>query len=1513
MRKLWERKNLPPYRASHPRKPRLGFYGLVATIGLLFSPAAMAAPTTDGNSAAAPSASQTGENLALASKGGTVEASGNELANKWQADKIIDGDKSGDSRWSSNYSDNAWVFVKLAHPINVHHVNIFWENACAARYKLQVSDDGQNWVDASESHSPVCGEKEVVALKAGITDTSYQYFKIQAEDRTPIGGRKYGVSLYELEVWNGPEPVDVSSQFHIVPVPVSLTASAGSWTLAPDTAIKASGDATAPATQLAEDIRRSTGYSLPVGNEGTIELRLDSNLVVEGVAETHLGEAYTLEVTEAGVTITARTPKGLYWGTRTLLQLFPPAIQSREVVRSNWQIPTVSVQDGPRYAHRGVQVDPARSFVTIEDMKQIIDTVALVKGSILHIHLADDQGWRIEITNEGREAGDTIDYTQLTERSGKTAMNDHEYAYKPIYGKPGELGHTGFYTQAEFRDLVAYAAARYVTIVPEIDLPGHTNAALYAIPQINSAGSYHDGTVNRATGETITDPSHYITAPANSTGNVGYSYLDPDSEWTKKFVRHVLKQVADLIPGQGAILHIGGDESHQMHRRYGQSKINEFLNFTTGVVRSLGKTPIGWNEISANTMRPGEAVQYWIGSTDNLVRAAREGAEVVLSNASAAYLDQQYPTNPYIGLVWAGKGDVDRYYNWNPESIIPSLPADKIRGVEGPQWSESLRGGYQHEFLLFPRTISHAEIGWSPQSNRSWDSYRLRLANLGDRLSYSGVNFYDGPLVPWAVSSSGKDVNARPGQEATLTIGQVAAPSTMLRNNGREIVKYSEQITNLRGQTQTRADSNTALGSNSLSATVAWGDGTQSTDAVVFTNENPRTKVSATGLYKIRATHTYANAGTYNGTINFSNGDVANFTATVSDNAPLSEDSTSNSVNPQITVEKTEVTAYDRVKVTLTGYRPNEYVEIKWNGDDTYLMRTDENGNASNYFPFTRNLRNGIHPLEGVQGSGENQLRAAVEVNLNGAYSPLENKLPLEAINCAATTASSEALNERAPNGRASALCDGRDDTFWHSKWSSPHDPLPHTLNFTLVEPKKITGFELTPRNNGDPYKAKQVVVYVSQTGNDGDWGDPVFSGQLDGTNEHKIVEFGNKAKTGKYVKFVIETSWHDGDSLVNAAEISFGGIAPESDNNTQPTEPTEPPAPTTPPVNPPANPPDPNPNIPGGSDTPTNPPAVPHPPATDPTAPPVISPSHPSVQPSSGSAVTERLAGSDRTATSLRLWEEIDASTMLIAGNDGQIDALSGGVLAALEHTGVVFTSPQNLDKRVADALTAKRIASVTILGGTKVVSAKVAEDIASLGISVTRISGADRYETDRLIAQKVTNSRGLQGKSVPVVIATGTDFADAITAAPVAHKLGGVVLLTDGEKLPDSTKEFLDQQANQIVTIGGPAVRAVDGHSIYGLVTALAGKDRYETAAITAKHFFARAKEMAIASGVSAADATAAGSYIASRGGGVLLTHPNWLPSSTKVLLGKYPKITIVGGEKAISSTVEQAVRNR
>jgi hexosaminidase len=279
-----------------------------------------------------------------------------------------------------------------------------------------------------------------------------------------------------------------------------------------------------------------------------------------------------------------------------------------------------------------------------------------------------------------------------------------------VDGDPG-----GYFTQAQYAELVDYAASRYIDIVPEIDLPGHTNAALAAYPELNCDGK----------------------APDLYTGiEVGFSSLCIDKEVTYQFVDDVIRELAALTPGP--FIHVGGDEAHSTS----DADYAAFMTRVQEIVRSHGKQVLAWEEAARIELAPGSAVQHW--RNEMAARAAGQGAQVIMSPAAHAYLDMKYDDSTPLGLNWAGNIGVEKAYDWDPATVQPGIPEAAILGVEAPLWTETMRSMDDLEFLVFPRLLGHAEIGWSPAAGRSWDEYRQRLLGHAARLDALGVNFYRG-------------------------------------------------------------------------------------------------------------------------------------------------------------------------------------------------------------------------------------------------------------------------------------------------------------------------------------------------------------------------------------------------------------------------------------------------------------------------------------------------------------------------------------------------------------------------------------------------------------------------------------------------------------------------------------------------------------------------------------------------------------------------------------------------
>jgi hexosaminidase len=323
---------------------------------------------------------------------------------------------------------------------------------------------------------------------------------------------------------------------------------------------------------------------------------------------------------------------------------------------------------------------------------------------VLHLHLTDDQGWRIAISS----------WPRLAEHGGATQVG----------GGPG-----GHYTQRDYAEIVGYALDRHITVVPEIDVPGHTNAALASYPELTCDGR----------------------APERYSGTeVGFSSLCLDKEVTYRFLDEVIGEVAALTPGD--YIHIGGDEAHTV----GEREYVAFIERLQRIVRAHRKHAIGWQEITRAELLPTSVAQFWDtrAPADTVVEAARRGTRLVLSPGDRTYLDMKYDERTELGLDWAGYVEVRDAYDWDPATLLDGVGEDRVLGVEAELWSETLRTMADVELMAFPRLPGIAEVAWSPAERRTWDDYRRRLAAHGPRWSAMGVAYHPSPQVPWPTRAS---------------------------------------------------------------------------------------------------------------------------------------------------------------------------------------------------------------------------------------------------------------------------------------------------------------------------------------------------------------------------------------------------------------------------------------------------------------------------------------------------------------------------------------------------------------------------------------------------------------------------------------------------------------------------------------------------------------------------------------------------------------------------------------
>jgi hexosaminidase len=348
-------------------------------------------------------------------------------------------------------------------------------------------------------------------------------------------------------------------------------------------------------------------------------------------------------------------------------------------------------------------LDVARHFFTVAQVEHYIDELALYKVNYLHLHLSDDQGWRIAINSWPNLAA----YGGSTEAGG---------------------GAGGYYTQADYTTIVNYAASRYMTVVPEIDTPGHTNAALASYASLNCDG---------------------VAPPLYTGTDVGFSSLCVSLPLTYTFLDQVIGEIAALTPGP--YIHIGGDEASSTT----QSDYVSFINQVQQIVANHGKAVMGWHNIAAATLTPSTVAQFWDTTKSNtaLAAAAAHGTKIIMSPANHAYLDMKYTRKTPLGQNWAGYVDVNAAYGWDPGNYLSGVSSSAIAGVEAPLWSETLVTSANIDYMAFPRLPALMELGWSPESTHSQTAFDARLGAQGPRWHVMGVDYYKSTQVTWPTGS----------------------------------------------------------------------------------------------------------------------------------------------------------------------------------------------------------------------------------------------------------------------------------------------------------------------------------------------------------------------------------------------------------------------------------------------------------------------------------------------------------------------------------------------------------------------------------------------------------------------------------------------------------------------------------------------------------------------------------------------------------------------------------------
>jgi hexosaminidase len=518
-----------------------------------------------------------------------------------------------------------------------------------------------------------------------------------------------------------------AGSINIVPVPMQVTEGKGVFTIQKGTLIMVdeTNGTSDIAGLLVEKIRLSSGLNLETKAYNAAFPKNNSIVFTTLGADVALGkEGYTIDITETNVFVRSVSANGFFYGLQTLFQLMPADIEKQQSGLKSFTMPVVSIKDMPRFGYRGLQLDVGRHMFPVEFIKKYIDIMAMYKMNTFHWHLTEDQGWRIEIKKYPllTQIGSTRKGTQI----GKTDESD-------------TIPYSGFYTQAQAREIVAYAASKYITVIPEIEMPGHSVAALTAYPTLSCTGGPFEVRTRWGVADDIL-----------CAGN--------DSVFT--FMQDVLTEIMDIFPS--AYIHIGGDEAPKVRwetcpkcqarikaeglkdeaelQSYFIKRIEKFLV-------SKNRRLIGWDEILEGGLAPEATVMAWRG-IQAAIDAATQGHDAIMTPVDYCYFDY-YQGDPATEPEANGeKLTLKTVYSYNPvPPVLTPEQAGHIIGVQGNVWTEYVKTPEAVEYKAFPRAIALAEVAWSQQDRRSWDDFINRMDNQFPRLDLMGVKYSKGSFI----------------------------------------------------------------------------------------------------------------------------------------------------------------------------------------------------------------------------------------------------------------------------------------------------------------------------------------------------------------------------------------------------------------------------------------------------------------------------------------------------------------------------------------------------------------------------------------------------------------------------------------------------------------------------------------------------------------------------------------------------------------------------------------------
>ncbi len=514
----------------------------------------------------------------------------------------------------------------------------------------------------------------------------------------------------------GGDPAPEATRLTVIPAPRAATDTGSTFRLTATTKFDAAPELLAVAERQIGELRKATGLPLAYDTAGArLRVSMTPDLPSEG---------YRLHVATDGIGIEAADAAGAFYGFQTLRQLLPAEIERAEPSEGvEWVLPTVTIEDWPRFPYRGLHLDVGRHFFDVEFVKRYIDTMARFKLNRFHWHLTEDQGWRIQIDA----------YPELTTTGAWRAESTLEKNIDPYVGDG--VPHGGFYTKDEIREVVAYAAERFVTVIPEIELPGHATAAIASYPELGCTEERLEVSTNWGIHDTIYCPH----------------------EVTFEFLETVLDEVVELFPSE--YIHIGGDEvpkrqweesaaAQEVMQREGLASEEElqswFIRRIESHLRSRGRRLIGWDEILEGGLAPDATVMSWRG-TDGGIAAARQGHDVIMTPTEYAYFDfyQGDPETEPLAMNWAGFGiTLEKVYAFEPvPEVLTPEQARHILGAQGNVWTEYMKTTEYVEYMAYPRALAMAEVTWTPADRREYADFLQRLRGVLQHLEALDINY----------------------------------------------------------------------------------------------------------------------------------------------------------------------------------------------------------------------------------------------------------------------------------------------------------------------------------------------------------------------------------------------------------------------------------------------------------------------------------------------------------------------------------------------------------------------------------------------------------------------------------------------------------------------------------------------------------------------------------------------------------------------------------------------------